>query len=188
MTDASEGISPSHPIPVMKTILAAAAAILALAASAQAAPDWVQSSQQAQAAIQECQKHLTPYVSRGAVDGRISAITHPKTLSVSSDFTYCSESQVRLFCMNGSCGVFFNSKKYGYDPTRCSRVRIGSRTWGWCGDQPASIAMEMWPHLKEGVEVATELAVWPSGTTNFREVLSNVQASKVATYNASLGL
>jgi len=100
----------------MKTILAAAAAILALAASAQAAPDWVQSSQQAQAAIQECQKHLTPYVSRGAVDGRISAITHPKTLSVSSDFTYCSESQVRLFCMNGSCGVFFNSKKYGYDP------------------------------------------------------------------------
>jgi LysM repeat protein len=100
----------------------------------------------------------------------------------------CYDSQVRLFCFNGSCGVFFNSGKYGYHPLRCNAVRISQKIWRWCGNQPDSVAFEMWPHLREGVEVATDLKLWPDGFTNTREYPLQVIRAKVLAYNASLGM
>lgn len=99
----------------------------------------------------------------------------------------CFDSQVRLFCLNGSCGVFFDSGKYGYHPLRCSAVRISQRIWRWCGNQPDAVGLEMWPHLKDGVEVATRLSQWPEGVTNSREYPVQINRAKILTYNASLG-
>jgi LysM repeat protein len=100
----------------------------------------------------------------------------------------CFDSQVRLFCLSGSCGVFFDSGKYGYHPLQCSAVRISQRIWRWCGNQPDAVGLEMWPHLKDGVEVATRLSQWPEGVTNSREYPVQINRAKVLTYNASLGL
>ncbi len=84
--------------------------------------------------------------------------------------------------------MFFNTGKYGCDPTRCSQARIGSRVWGWCGSQPDSIAFEMWTFLTEGAEVASRIAQWPDRASNYREKPVYVKRSKIATYNTSLGL
>jgi hypothetical protein len=46
----------------------------------------------------------------------------------------------------------------------------------------------MWPHLREGVEVATDLKLWPDGFTNTREYPVQIKRAKVLAYNASLGI
>ena len=134
-----------------------------------------------------CPDPPVPSVELNAVNLSHSAFLTLKTCS-RSDIFYAGDSQVNLFCVAGRCGVFFNTGKYGYDPTRCSQARIGSRVWGWCGSQPDSIAFEMWPFLADGVEVASRIAQWPDRTSNYREKPVYVKRSKIATYNASLGL
>jgi hypothetical protein len=133
-----------------------------------------------------CPDPPTPSVTQNAVNLFHSAILTLKTCS-RGDVFYSGDSQINLFCVAGKCGVFFDSGRYGYHPLRCSQVRIGVRIWGWCGDQPNFIALEMWPFLIDGIEVASQIARWPSGTTNFREKPLYVKRSKIATYNASLG-
>jgi hypothetical protein len=138
--------------------------------------------------VEKCAKAPLPFISQDAINFSYSALTTLKTLSKNPQYIFCNESQVRLFCRAGSCGVFFNSGRHGYNPLECSRARIGSRVWDWCGDQPNNTARNMWEHLSDGVEVATQIARWPSGRTNFREIPLKVKAAKIATYNASLGL
>jgi LysM repeat protein len=109
-------------------------------------------------------------------------------VSANSGHKECLDSQVRLFCFNGSCGVNFNSGQHGYHPLKCSTVRISLQIWRWCGDQPVQVARDMWKHLKDGVEVATNLSRWPNDYTNSREYPQEINRAKILTYNASLGL
>jgi LysM repeat protein len=117
-----------------------------------------------------------------------SAYTNLRRVNANSSRQECFDSQVRLSCFNGSCGVYFNSGQHGYHPSKCNIVRISRQTWRWCGDQPVQVAMDMWKHLKDGVEVATNLIGWPSYYTNSREYPLEVNRAKILTYNASLGL
>lgn len=127
------------------------------------------------------------FISRNAVTLLYSGLVTLRRHLVSSP-NQCYDSQVRLFCFNGSCGVYFDSGKHGYHPLRCNAVRISQKIWRWCGNQPDAIAFEMCPHLDEGVEVATDLKLWPDGFTNKREYPVQLKRAKVLAYNASLGI
>lgn len=162
-------------------------AATALTFSADPAQAFVQSPAEIAAEVAKCEALPATNTSENAINRTYSAITFLNALTKSPRLTFCSESQVRLFCTAGRCGVFFNSGKYGYDPTGCSQVRINNRVWSWCGTQPDSIAFAMWPYLVDGVEVATRIARWPGEMTNFREMPLKVRTAKIATYNASLG-
>lgn len=174
-----------HRTQSMKLLASLAAA--ALVVTAGPAHAWQQPAADIAAEVAKCDAPPAMTTSQNAVNLTYSALTFLNTLHRSAELTSCWESQVRLFCNAGRCGVFFNSGKYGYDPTACSQVRINDRVWSWCGNQPAAIAFAMWPHLVDGAEVATRIARWPGQMTNFREVPVQVRSAKIATYNASLG-
>lgn len=139
-----------------------------------------------QRAFYSCDPRLS--VSQNAISFLYSgyAVLRQKISGRSND--ECYDSQVRLFCFNGSCGVYFDSGKYGYHPLKCNAVRISQRIWKWCGNQPSTIATEMWNYLGDGVEVATNLSKWPDGFTNSREFPLHIKRAKILSYNASLGL
>lgn len=142
--------------------------------------------EQSNVASYSCSPSLS--VRQDAVSYMYSAYTVPRVQGSYGVGEKCVDSAVRLFCLSGSCGVFFDSGQYGYHPLRCSTVRISRKAWGWCGDQPVKVASEMWGHLRDGVEVATNLSLWPKDYTNLSERPMNINKSKILTYNASLGI
>lgn len=103
-----------------------------------------------------------------------------------SVITDCAQSQVKLFCGGGSCYVLFNSKEYGYHPSRRSTVIVDGKKYSWIGDQPDWIGREIWGMLREGSVVKSSLALWPSGRTNFRDTLNGVSELKNIVYKESL--
>jgi len=127
-----------------------------------------------------CPDPPKPTVTRDAVTLSYSAITRLPTCSRNGQF-YSSSSQMYLFCSTGSCGVSFYSGPHGYDPAGCSRARIDWRIWSWCGPMPWSISQDMWKYIADGLEVASAIALWPSGLTNTLEIPTYVKRSKALT-------
>jgi len=148
-----------------------------------------QSPQEKLEIIKECNQARAPEIIEDSITLKKTASLKPRVLTVvaKDGFTFCVDSQVELNCTAGTCWVSFNTGEYGHDPIGCSKVRIGNKIWSWCGGLPDRIAKQMWPYLRDNVEVATQIARWPRQMSNFRETLKHVNRDKIYVHNASLG-
>lgn len=171
------------------TINVAAAGCLSILFLDSVALSQDQTPEEKVAITKECNGTKSPEIIEDSITLKKTAYLRPRVLVVeaSDGFTFCSESQVELNCTGGACWVSFNNGQYGHDPVGCSKVRIGSKLWSWCGALPDRLGRQMWMHLTDNIEVATQIASWPGRISNIRQTLKNVKRDKALVYDASLG-